>query len=418
MKAVIVSVGYGDFLSWCLPANRSHFDKVVVVTTPGDELTINVAKACNADVIETEAFHKGGAQFAKYEGTELGLDHVGRTGWITIMDADILLPSCWNWDWLVEGRLHSPFRRMHPHCPPPPEEDWKNVPRNADMPHHHYLGYMQTFHASDPHLGPVPWHGTGHRTAARGDMVLMEKWPREDRMRAPYDVLHLGEARRNWNGRITPMESIQEEIQPQVVADLDPDAYRFPMTYDGLSGESLLFREELEEIVRLMPERGTILEIGSAHGVTAAKIADARPTGHVFSIDSYHPYGDGDPYEIPSRRLADWRRNCRQNQSLWVGDIRSFHRQCGIKFDVVLVDGDHNYVGAMTDLLYAKALVKDGGVILAHDYRNSDWIQVPEAVDRFCIEQWFEVARVVNTLAVLKRKEPPPAANLPEGIES
>lgn len=409
MKAVIVSAGYGDFLSWTLPANRRFFDKVVVVTTPDDELTISVAAACNAECVTTDVFTKNGAQFAKFEGLELGLDRAGRSGWITIMDADIVMPSDWSWEFLIEGRIHSPFRRMHPHCPPPPESEWRKVPRNSQMPPYHFLGYMQIFHASDKHLGESPWHGSGHLTAARGDMIMMERWPREERVRAPYDVLHLGEARRNWNGRVTPMELIQESppIEPAV------EVRRFPMTYDGLLGESLLFQEELDAIIELMPERGTILEIGTASGVTAAKIADARPTGAVFSIDSYHPYGDGDPYELPMSRLQNWRRNSRPNQSLWVGDVRSFHRQCGVQFDIVFVDGDHSYVGVMTDLLYAKNLIKSGGVILAHDYRNSDWIQVPEAVDKFCAENGFEVERVINTMAVLRKTKLDPMAMLP-----
>lgn len=206
MKAVIVSAGYGDFLSWTLPANRRFFDTVVVVTTPDDELTIDVAKSCNAECVTTNVFTENGAQFAKFDGTELGLDLVGRSGWITIMDADIVMPSDWSWSFLLEGRIHSPFRRMYQRCPPPPESEWWMVPRNSDMPNYHFLGYMQTFHADDKMLGPVPWHGVGHKTAARGDMVLMEKWPREMRVRPPYDVLHLGAARRNWNGRVTPME--------------------------------------------------------------------------------------------------------------------------------------------------------------------------------------------------------------------
>lgn len=400
MKCVIVSAGYGDFLSWALPNNRRFFDRVVVVTPPQDELTISVAKACNADCVTTDAFTKNGAGFAKYDGVEQGLDHVGRSGWITIMDADILLPSCWTWDWLSEGKIYSPFRRMHPHCPPPPESEWKNVPRNSVMPNHHFLGYMQIFHAQDKVLGTPPWHGVGHRSAARGDMILMEKWSRDNRLRAPDDVLHLGEARRNWNGRITPMESIQEQPTPEP-GPVD----EFPVQYDNRTGFSWLYRAELDKLVELLPERGAMLEIGSASGASGSRIAELRPEARVVCIDPFNQCDSCAPMGTPTERIVHWRSNQRYNQHLWVGELDSFHRFCALKFDVILVDGDHQYTRVMSDLLYSTTILVDGGVIGAHDYGDPEWLQVTEAVDKFCKTSGFSAVDRVGSLVLLKRNQ-------------
>lgn len=202
MKAVIVSVNYGDFLKWTLPYNRERFERVVVVTSTTDETTAEVAASNDAEVIRTDIWTANGARFAKYAGLDLGLDLLGRDGWLCVMDADIMLPKTATWDHLRCGLLYSPFRRMCRACPPPPESEWHRFPRDPVAPPWHYLGYMQVFHASDPHLQP-PWFGTGHRTAARGDMILMERWPRELRARTGWSVLHLGEERRNWTGRVT-----------------------------------------------------------------------------------------------------------------------------------------------------------------------------------------------------------------------
>lgn len=202
MKAVITCVNYADYLSWTLPLNQKHFDRVVVVTAPADTETISVASQY-AEVVQTDAFTAGCAKFAKYAGLEIGLDAIGRDGWIAIMDADIILPSVLRGVTLECGNLYSPFRRMCNECPPPDESRWSEFPRDRVPPPWHFLGYCQIFHAQDSVLGPPPWHGSGHKTAARGDMVFMERWPRERRIRPGWDVLHLGEARRNWSGRVT-----------------------------------------------------------------------------------------------------------------------------------------------------------------------------------------------------------------------
>lgn len=202
MNAVIVCVNYSDFLSWSLPANRHHFDRFVVVTTPSDHATIEVASRY-AEVIQTEVFTANCAKFAKYDGIELGLDSLGRSGWMAVMDADIILPRELAGVPLECGNLYSPFRRMCNACPPPGEERWRDFPRDRVPPPWHFLGYCQIFHGSDRVLGKPPWHGSGHKTAARGDMIMMERWPRHRRVRPGWEVLHLGEARKNWRGRVT-----------------------------------------------------------------------------------------------------------------------------------------------------------------------------------------------------------------------
>ena len=206
MNAVVTRVNYADFLKWTLPANRKHFDRIVVVTTPED---LETAAACDgiADVVTTDQFTANASKFAKYAGVEIGLDAIGRDGWIAIMDADVILPSDIGVVPFEIGNLYSPFRRMCHEFPPPPEGRWAEFPRDRIPPPWHFLGYCQIFHANDPVLGTPPWHGGWHKTAARGDMVFMERWPRERRVRTGWDVLHLGDARSNWSGRVTPRYS-------------------------------------------------------------------------------------------------------------------------------------------------------------------------------------------------------------------
>jgi hypothetical protein len=49
-------------------------------------------------------------------------------------------------------------------------------------------------------------------------------------------------------------------------------------------------------------------------------------------------------------------------------------------FDVVYIDGMHQYEQVKKDILNYRALVKKGGFVAGHDYANS-WLSVKKAVD-------------------------------------
>lgn len=200
-NVVVVSVHYGDCLSITLPYNRHHFSKVVVVTTPDDEYSGHVALSNDCVVLRTDIFHRNGAPFAKYDGIEAGLNTLGREGWVALMDADILLPKAASFDGMQIGHLYGAHRRMCPEIMGVHEEWWSQYSICRRLPEHWFSGYLQVFHADDPHLGLPPWHGSGHKTAADGDGVLMRHWEKHERLRLPFEVLHLGPAMVNWSGR-------------------------------------------------------------------------------------------------------------------------------------------------------------------------------------------------------------------------
>jgi len=202
MNAILVSVDYADYLSLTLPYNRHHFERVVVVTSPDDPLTPQVARANWAEVYQTDAFYAGGARFNKWKALEEGLDVLGREGWICIMDADVLWPRCVSLD-LEEGHLYTPLRRMAkaPSEGLPDESTWANYPLHRQQLE--WAGYTQIFHGSDRRLGNPPWHQTNWRHAGGADSFFQLKWPDRRKLRPSFEVLHLGESGKNWCGRAT-----------------------------------------------------------------------------------------------------------------------------------------------------------------------------------------------------------------------
>lgn len=205
MKAILVAVDYWDLLAITLPWNRHHFESVAIVTSPEDvpKLT-DLARANWADIIVTNKFYEHGAQFNKWAALEYGLDYIGRDGWLCLLDADVMWPMNTPYFELVPGKLYTPLRRMFEDLtqPIPPEECWGRYPVHHNTAE--WAGYTQIFHADDPVLGPPPWHETNWKHAGGADSYFQRKWPACNKVRPPFEVLHLGRAGSNWCGRSSP----------------------------------------------------------------------------------------------------------------------------------------------------------------------------------------------------------------------
>lgn len=252
LRAITVVVDYLDLLRVTLPWNRHHFSEVMVVTSPEDAPHVHpFCMAHGARVFVTDAFRRGGADMNKWLALEEGLDAFGRKGWLALLDADVLWPkdadvrtglgrdSLYLGTPKFEvkfGRLCSPLRRMAPWPLPggvvPPEGTWGQYPLHRNVNEH--AGYSQVFHAEDPALracadcgcpredhvdyhgdasychgdckgcGRHSWHETDYLHAGTADSLFQARWPREKKVRPPWECLHLGEAGANWAGRATP----------------------------------------------------------------------------------------------------------------------------------------------------------------------------------------------------------------------
>jgi predicted O-methyltransferase YrrM len=81
-------------------------------------------------------------------------------------------------------------------------------------------------------------------------------------------------------------------------------------------------------------------------------------------------------------------------------------------FDLVFVDGGHDFGTASRDTAAAFSLVHMGGVVAVHDYRptvtskggvvTSSWPQVVAAVDDIAARSGWRIDRVVGDLAILR----------------
>jgi hypothetical protein len=204
VRAICISVDYGDVLELTLPYHKSFVESTLIVTAPHDTKTIAVAEANNAQCHVTDAFYRRGAKFNKWAALEEGLDVMLREGWLLIIDADIVIPPDRRKFEPVEGYIYTPHRRIKYDIgvQVPEQRRWAQYRR--PMQNEEFAGYMQLFHASDPVLGNAPWHGVDWTWAGSADSFFHSKWPEQKHVRPPFEVLHLGHPFRNWCGRVTP----------------------------------------------------------------------------------------------------------------------------------------------------------------------------------------------------------------------
>lgn len=205
MRAIMVCVDYCDLLEITLPLNLHHFSEVMIVTSPEDVSTQSFCKHFNkVKCFVTNSFYEHGAIFNKWFALEEGLDEFNRQGWLCIMDADVVWPNKLPELNLQRGKLYTPVRRMMNKIslPLPEEEDWKHFPLHRNLAE--FAGYSQIFHAQDPALGESPWHQVDWEHAGGADSFFQRKWQKSNKIRPPFEVLHLGEAGKNWYGRATP----------------------------------------------------------------------------------------------------------------------------------------------------------------------------------------------------------------------
>jgi len=203
MNAITVCVQYDDLLSITLPWNAQHFEQILVVTSPGDQLTPGVVDMVpNATIFATDAFYRHGAAFNKGLALEQGFDVLGRDGWMCVFDADILLPRFIGRLSLKRGNLYCPRRRLV--LEPSrwrPNDLWEQFPPFSGDAEHG--GWCQMFHADDLMLANGPYYPIDWRHAGGSDSEFQAKWNRKNKVWLPFTVLHLGKPGQNWHGRYT-----------------------------------------------------------------------------------------------------------------------------------------------------------------------------------------------------------------------
>jgi len=202
IRGIVTCVGYDDLLEITLRRNMKHFSECCVITSLEDSATFDVAsKIPGVKIFRTDAFTRYGARFNKGLAMEEGLDFFGRSGWMLIWDADIILPDVMDFSQIECGTLYGASRRIISD-----PSRYKSTMRFESFPlteETEFAGFFQLFNASDPVLTVRPWYDVTFVHAGGGDSFFQTLWPADKKVRLPIQTLHLGPRDTNWFGRVS-----------------------------------------------------------------------------------------------------------------------------------------------------------------------------------------------------------------------
>ncbi len=249
IEAIITCANYGDYLRETLPMNLTHFDRVLVITTPGDVETQELCRKLSVPYYATNIFYKDGDRFNKARGIDFGIGYVRWNQWIVHLDADTVLPpvtrrwlerkkldedaiygidrvNCIGWDqWKaylanpLENRLHHDYM-----CRVNPPGGMPLLGRIAIGDYGGYIpiGYFQMWHGKHGRRYPIAQGDAEHT-----DVLHAIQWDEDKRHLLPELVgIHLQAENSplgsNWKGRTTPRFGPTPKAGPKMDAKGSP----------------------------------------------------------------------------------------------------------------------------------------------------------------------------------------------------
>jgi predicted O-methyltransferase YrrM len=157
--------------------------------------------------------------------------------------------------------------------------------------------------------------------------------------------------------------------------------WRFSELRHVYSIHSHLTSHERYELFRLARNKEKILEIGSYVGASAACFGAAKNRftgGEIYCIDTWQndamTEGKKDTYETFTENTKPY--------SKWIIPIRGLStevvedvRKHTATIDLLFIDGDHSYEGVKADWETYRRFLKQGSVVVFHDFGWAEGVQ-------------------------------------------
>ena len=170
---------------------------------------------------------------------------------------------------------------------------------------------------------------------------------------------------------------------------------------EGFEGASPTTQRERDWLLSHVPRNGTMLEIGTLHGVMVGWLASQRPDINILSVD---------PFIDDAGMKSCWRMNHQSNQHLYVGTTKDpiLERHYLRHFDLVFIDGDHSLEWCTQDIYAGERLATVDGYLVCHDcyHAGGRFSGVLKAVEAWCDLTSFEIHHTIDSMVVLKRGKP------------
>ena len=161
------------------------------------------------------------------------------------------------------------------------------------------------------------------------------------------------------------------------------------------------------ELLSLVPENCTFVEIGVFKGDFARDIIKIAKPGELYLVDIWEGgFGSGDKDGNNHLHITDMEsvylqlfHQAKNKQNVHVVRAKSvsFLVSCPDDyFDCIYIDGDHTANAVYEDLKNSYRVIKNGGLLMGHDYHYKLGGDVVYAVNTFCEEFNQEVECIAD----------------------
>lgn len=239
IRAISICVQYSDYLACVLPSWLRVFDRITIVTGPGDTATQNLCRQYGVDCLPTSVFWSGTPlDFYKGRGYREAMktcSDLQPADWMVHIDSDMYLPPGTNdlirKELFDDQKFHG-FERLMCNSP----SDWSKYLRASDtsqlskpnerFEHLGVVGFFQLFNwGRFCQLCPKGYPANSN-DAGMDDVKFSAMWgkPRVGQIwNSHHKLYHLGLPLQNWKGRRSAPFHVLSKVVYALAAMTSPD---------------------------------------------------------------------------------------------------------------------------------------------------------------------------------------------------
>ena len=144
-------------------------------------------------------------------------------------------------------------------------------------------------------------------------------------------------------------------------------SYLYSGKSDALDALGGLTDEEMQGLIRWLPDAGTFVEVGTLFGITAKSVKRAKPNLRVVAVDNF----SWNPFGLPSRVHEQFTRRILDGSGVELVNCSSADwRTKSPSPSAVFFDASHAYEDVKEECEWAKA--QGVPLIAGHDYNNAN----------------------------------------------
>ena len=210
IDVIITSVDYNDFLILSLENNTKYFENITVVTSNDDIICQNICKSYGVKCITTDSFYEDDFLFNKGKAINIGIESIVNPEFILLLDADIIVTNKIELSNLETDTLYTSDRWIcYNHFQ---YERWrKGETQVNNLPKYERdngYGFFQLFNFNNSL--DVKWYPSDVENSSHPDLKFSSYFPKKQTIGV--DIIHLGDVKKNWNGRKSENFISQEVI--------------------------------------------------------------------------------------------------------------------------------------------------------------------------------------------------------------